>query len=98
MPLFLVFRQQGGPLWKEDRALEKQAEWKAHADFMDSLEAEERLLFAGPFGGAGEVLLVMKGDSVADVEACLALDPWTRSGQLTTIRIEPWTVRLGRMD
>jgi len=98
MPLFLVFRQQGGPLWKQDRPLEEQAEWRAHAEFMNALEADDSLLLAGPFGGSGEVLLVMRGASVEDIGVRLDADPWTASGQLTTTRIEPWTVRLGRTD
>jgi len=97
LALFLVFRQQGGNLWKADRPLEEQVEWRAHADFMDALEAEGAIMLAGPFGGSGEVLMIMKCDSVADVHARLAPDPWTRSGQLTTTRVEPWTKRLGQL-
>jgi uncharacterized protein YciI len=98
MPLFLVIRQQGGPLWRHDRPLEQQHEWRPHADFMDALAADGVILLAGPFGGGGEVLLVMKCDTMQQVHDRLTPDPWTQSGQLTTTRVEPWTVRLGNLE
>jgi len=78
--------------------MRRQAEWEAHAAFMDALTDEGFIVAGGPLGGEDDARRVMHVISAADpgeIEARLALDPWTPPGMLRTLSIEPWTVLLG---
>ncbi len=92
--LFMVMRQRGAG-WDDDRALEAQKDWGAHAAFMDALASEGVVQLAGPIPGTRDVLLVMRGESPEAIAARLAADPWTVNGLLRTTRVDPWTLRLG---
>jgi uncharacterized protein YciI len=96
MPLFVVNRRYGAP-FDPGRPMNAQVDWPGHAVFMDALEAEGFCLLAGPLPGAGEALLVVRCESAAEVEARLAPDPWTANGILTTTRVAPWDLRIGRL-
>jgi uncharacterized protein YciI len=75
--------------------LERQKDWDAHAAFMNSLEAEGFVALGGPLAGSKDVLLIMRADTVDEIEKRLAADPWTRLDLLRVTRIAPWTLRLG---
>jgi len=78
--------------------MRRQAEWEAHAQFMDALADAGFILAGGPLGGeddARRVLHVVSARDKVAVEAKLAEDPWTAMGLLETVSIEPWTVLLG---
>jgi uncharacterized protein YciI len=94
---FVVLRAHGAG-WEESRPLEEQADWPAHAAFMDALAEEGLIAFAGPLEGTSEALLVMRAEDAAEVDRRLAADPWTRNGLLTTKARWPWTLRLGSLD
>jgi uncharacterized protein YciI len=57
------------------------------------------VLFAGPLagteGGRLRALLVFNAHTEAEVERCLADDPWARTSQLQITSIEPWTLFVG---
>jgi uncharacterized protein YciI len=94
---FVVLRARGAG-WDDSRPLEEQAEWAAHAAFMDALAAEGVVAMAGPLEGARAALLVMRAEDPAEIAARLAADPWTRNGLLTTTACWPWTLRLGSLE
>ncbi|PYR31657.1 MAG: hypothetical protein DMF89_25340 [Acidobacteria bacterium] len=94
--LFIVVRRYGPP-YDAERALEAQSEWEAHRVFMNALEAEGIVRLGGPLEGAGEVLLVFRAAEAEEIEQWLANDPWTRSGILSTTRIVPWNLRIGKI-
>jgi uncharacterized protein YciI len=78
--------------------MRRQRAWNEHAAFMDALAERGAILAGGPLGSedeAARVLHVFAANSIADVEAQLADDPWTPMGLLVTVSIEPWTVLLG---
>jgi uncharacterized protein YciI len=64
---------------------------------MDALTDEGFVVLGGPVGeGDGEdALNVVEADSVAEVKARLAEDPWGKD-MLATRSIEPWTILLRR--
>ena len=64
---------------------------------MDALTDEGFVVLGGPVGeGDGEdALNVVEADSVAEVTARLAEDPWGEE-MLATRSIEPWTILLRR--
>lgn len=64
---------------------------------MNALAAERFVVLGGPLGEdeeGEEVLLVIDAPSEAVIRTRLGADPWTRSGQLEIVRVEPWTILL----
>jgi uncharacterized protein YciI len=94
MRLFAVLRSRGSG-WNDALPLEGQAEWDAHAAFMDELYRDGRCVFAGPLEGTHEALVVLRAADEAEARSLLEADPWTRRGLLTLARLHPWTLRLG---
>ena len=97
MPYFAVIRDRGAA-WDWSRPMRRQAEWEAHAQYMDALVDTGFILAGGPLGGeddARRVLHIVAASNKAAVEAKLAEDPWTALRLLETVSIEPWTVLLG---
>jgi uncharacterized protein YciI len=92
--IYVVIRTRGAG-WKAGAPLEAQADWTAHAEFMDSLESEGAVLLAGPLENSSDVLIVMRAESPEVIEARLAEDIWTQNGMLATTRISPWILRIG---
>jgi uncharacterized protein YciI len=98
MPIFAVIRRRT-ERWDRNSPLEGQQAWREHADFMNALEEEGFALLAGPLeDGRDEVLLILNAPNAERIEARLAGDPWTGMGLLETVRVTPWTLRLGALD
>jgi uncharacterized protein YciI len=103
MPYFVVIRERGAG-WDWSLPMRKQAEWEAHAAFMDALANDGFIAAGGPLGGeddAARVLHVVSTSEAVEedtIEAILAADPWTPMNLLRTVSVEPWTVLLGGFD
>jgi uncharacterized protein YciI len=95
--VFAVLRSRG-PAWDDSKPLEGQANWAAHAAFMDGLYDEGFAALVGPLEGTRDALLVLRASSASEVTQRLASDPWTRSGLLSTKQISPWQLRLGSVE
>jgi uncharacterized protein YciI len=93
---FVVVRSRG-PAWDDSKPLEGQADWTAHAAFMDGLFAEGFAALVGPLEGTRDALLVLRAASEGEIAERLAADPWSQSGLLVTRQISPWTLRLGSL-
>ena len=93
---FVVLRTRGAQ-WDDSKALEDQAEWTAHAAFMDALAAESFVALGGPLEGTRDALLVIQAEDPAEIERRLEPDPWTRNGLLVTTACWPWQIRLGSL-
>ena len=91
--VFVVLRSRG-PAWDNSKALEGQADWAAHAAFMDALFDQRFAALVGPLEGTRDALLVVRASSATEIVERLALDPWTASGLLITRQISPWQLRL----
>jgi hypothetical protein len=96
MRLFAVIRSRGA-CWQNDRTLEEQEEWDAHAIFMNRLHDAGQVVLGGPLEGTPEVLLIMRATGPAEVVQCLQPDPWTGLDLLRIARVTPWTLRLGTL-
>ena len=94
--LYAVIRTRG-PAWQGSRSLEGQAEWAAHAAFMNALAAEGFVVLGGPLEGTSDVLLVIRADSPEEIRSRLAEDPWSRMDLLRVTRVAPWALRLGSL-
>ena len=92
--------QEHGHAWDASRKLREQAEWEAHAKFMDGLVDDGFVVLGGPLGpdedSAENVLLIVEADDAEAVEWRLAEDPWRNMGLLRVADVTPWTVLLGK--
>jgi uncharacterized protein YciI len=61
---------------------------------MDELVEQGFIVLGGPVGDQKRVLLAVDAKDEETIEARLAEDPWTASGLLRTVSIDPWTIRL----
>lgn len=92
MPFFVVL-QRSGPAWDATRPLEEQADWRAHAAFMDDLVATGFVLLGGPLADENRVVLAVEAASEDAVRSTLAQDPWSGS-HLLVESVDRWTIRL----
>jgi len=97
MPQLLAVIRTRGPAWQESRPLEGQADWSGHASFMNSLAKEGFVILGGPLEGTSDTLLVATAKTPDEVRSRLAEDPWEGTGLLRTVRVAPWTLRLGSL-
>ena len=87
-----------GPAFEPSRPLEAQADWAAHAAFMNGLVRDGSVILGGPLEGTADVLLVMRAASADDARDRLAADPWTVQDLLRVSWISRWALRLGSLD
>ena len=66
MKTFAVIRTRGDA-WQPSLRLEGQAQWAAHARFMNNLEAQGKVALGGPLEGMLDVLLVMLAESAGEL-------------------------------
>jgi hypothetical protein len=90
--VFLAHLSRTGPQWDVARPMEEQAEWLAHAAYMDMLVDEGIIVLGGPLDDM-RVVLAMEVESEEAVRAILSRDPWSGT-HLRIDTIEPWTIRL----
>jgi uncharacterized protein YciI len=95
MSIFAIIRRRTDA-WDFSRPMEEQPGWRGHADFMDALYEEGLFALVGPLEGSRDVLLIVRARDAAEIERRLAADPWS-GGMLETVRIAPWTLRLGAL-
>jgi hypothetical protein len=93
MAMFLVVLRRSGPLWDPSRPMEEQADWSAHASFMDELVDNGFIVLGGPLGDDHRVVHAVDAESEDAVRAALARDPWSGT-HLRIDTIDPWTIRL----
>jgi uncharacterized protein YciI len=84
-----------GANWNEALPLEGQADWTAHAAFMNALEAEGFVLLGGPLEGTIDALLIVRAGDADEVRWRLAADPWVKMAVLREASVLPWALRLG---
>ena len=96
MSLFAVIRTRGSA-WQSSLPLEGQADWNAHASFMDALVSDGFMLLGGPLEGTPDVLIIVRANGSGEIVERLQSDPWTARGLLGPARITPWTLRLGSL-
>jgi uncharacterized protein YciI len=92
--LFSVTRSHGAH-WQPSVAREDQAEWAAHADYMNSLVDEGFIVLGGPLEDTPYTMLAVRAEDAAHVRRRLSEDPWEANRVLETTRIVGWTLALG---
>ena len=91
--MFLLILRRSGPQWDASRSMEEQADWLAHASFMDGLVDDGFLVLGGPLSDEVRVAHAVEAESEEAIRATLARDPWSET-HLVIDSIEPWTIRL----
>ena len=86
-----------GPSWDDDKPMEEQGDWRAHADFMNALVDDGFVLLGGPLMGTRDVLLIVRAADEAEVGRRLNEDIWVVKGLLQRRQINPWWLRLGSL-
>ena len=66
--LFCVTRSRGSA-WDAALAMEQQAEWPAHAAFMDGLERQGFVVVGGPLEDTPYLMLAVRAESLEDARA-----------------------------
>ena len=94
MSYYAVTERQGAK-WDPARARREQDNWDEHAAFMDALVEDGFVVLGGPIGDGDEVLLIVRAESEAEIEARLDEDPWFPMDVLRIARIERWQIWLG---
>ena len=87
-----------GPAWNDALSIEEQVDWRPHADFMNALVDDGFMVLGGPLTGTRDVLLIVRAEDQAEVEALLADDCWSVKTLLRTLWITPWWLRLGALS
>lgn len=67
-----------------------------HLALAERYTKEGKLLLAGAFDPPDGALLVFQAGSAAEVEAFVREDPYVANGLVTSWRVKPWTVVVGR--
>jgi uncharacterized protein YciI len=71
---------------------------------VETLAAAGFVLLAGPLSRTDvsrpRALVIVSAEGPAEIRDRLADDPWTRSGRLRAVRVEPWNIFVGagRLD
>jgi hypothetical protein len=93
VPTFFVVMRRRGRHWDHSLTMEEQADWPAHAAFMDGLVDDGFVVLGGPLADEHRVVLAIEAESEAAVRETLARDPWHES-HLVVDSVDAWTIRL----
>ena len=91
--MFFIVLRRRGPLYDASRPMEEQADWPAHAAFMDGLVGSGFVVLGGPLADEHRVVLAVESESEEAARETLALDPWHET-HLVVDSIDAWTIRL----
>ena len=87
--VLVVFR--AGPTWKSGPP-EEQADWDAHADWVDDLIARGIFVMGGPLSDNSGSVNLLEGVTAADAEGLVEGDPFVRNGVFELEWVRAWTV------
>ena len=68
----------------------------AHLKRLQTLEAQGRLVCAGPFGDQTGSLMIIEADSLQEAEAFAQEDPYLKHGIFDQVEVHPFTHVLPR--
>jgi uncharacterized protein YciI len=93
MATFVVVLRRSGPEWDPSQPIDRQIDWRAHADFMNGLVDSGFVVLGGPLADEHRVVQVIEAESEAEVRSTLGRDPWSES-HLVIDSVDAWTLLL----
>jgi uncharacterized protein YciI len=87
----VIVRYGAGPAWGEGPP-EDQADWDAHADFVDDLVARGTFVMGGPFQDNRGAIVLLEGVDAEEARRILGADPFVRNGVFVFEDVREWTV------
>lgn len=75
-----------GPEGQEKRTLYREA----HLNRLEKLNAEKKLILAGPFGDKSGSLIIFEADSLETAEAYAAEDPYVKEAVFESHEVRPF--------
>ncbi|HEX4950263.1 MAG TPA: YciI family protein [Blastocatellia bacterium] len=88
-----VFLQRGAQ-WNPEKSVREQAYWDEHAQFMDALFDEGKLILGGPFNDNSGSMVILAVECVEAARAIFQYDPWAHHDILHTSEIKEWVIFL----
>lgn len=67
----------------------------AHLAYMGRLHDAGTVVYGGPIGDGGGAMVLLRAETVAEVQAIVDADPYTAAGVGAEHVIRPWNVVLG---
>jgi uncharacterized protein YciI len=95
--IYAVIRTRGGA-WKEGVPVEQQYDFNGHMDYIRKLHDEGFIVHAGGLDNSNDALLIVRAEDEGEIKRKLEWDSWTANDLLRTIRVAPWTVRVGSIE
>jgi len=93
----VVVVYRAGPAWKSGPP-EEQADWDAHADFVDDLVARGAFVMGGPFSDHSGSLVLLEGMTAAEALDVVAEDPFVHNGVFEIDSVRDWTVYVDELS
>ena len=93
----VVVRFRAGPAWKSGPP-EEQADWDAHAAFVDDLVERGTFVMGGPFSDYSGSMVVLESVSVEEARALVDWDPFIRNGVFVLDSVQEWTVYVDELS
>jgi uncharacterized protein YciI len=87
----VVVRFRAGPTWTRGTPRE-QADWDAHAEFVDGLVARGIFVMGGPLSDNSGSLVLLERVTAAEAEELMRTDPFIENGVFVLDRVEDWTI------
>ncbi|MDQ3821957.1 MAG: YciI family protein [Actinomycetota bacterium] len=93
----VVVRFRAGPAWTSGPP-EEQADWDAHAAFVDDLVDRGTFVMGGPFSDHSGSMVLLEGVTGDEARALLEADPFMRNGVFVLESVQGWTVYVDELS
>jgi uncharacterized protein len=87
----LVVRFRAGPTWSRG-SVREQADWDAHAEFVDALVERGTMVMGGPFSDNSGSMSLLEGVDVDEARRILEDDPFMQNGVFELDEIREWAI------
>jgi uncharacterized protein YciI len=97
MELFVVLRKTG-PGWDKTKPVREQRYWDEHAQYIDRLYDEGKIMLAGPFPDGSGAMLVVRTETEQEARRLFDGDIWVEKDMLDRGEVKPWQMFLNGFE
>jgi uncharacterized protein YciI len=83
-----------GTQWNPEKSVREQAFWDEHAQFMDALFDEGKVILGGPFNDDSGSMVILAVESVEAARVIFQSDPWAQHDILRASEFKEWIIFL----